>query len=304
MAGPRISVIIPAYKAAATLPLALDSVFAQTYLPAEVLVIDDGSPEDQTAALAPYADRVRHIVKDNGGAASARNHGLDHATGDLIAFLDSDDHWEPNKLARQVELLVQHPDLVMTAGRAYAEVPGQPREFLKLALPPIYEKPRRPTGSDIINTAVMVWTSMLLVRREALGDLRFDTTLRTAEDVDLWIRLLMRGGVYLTWEPLATAVLRPGSLSRSDPSRDFPNMLTVIRRYKHLLSPAELCRWEARIFRDWAASSLTVGDPRGAMHPAWERLKREPWKLQCWWILFKSAVWSMSPFRMPINDQR
>jgi glycosyltransferase involved in cell wall biosynthesis len=304
MPSSTVSVIVPAYRAAATLPRAVASILAQSRPVQEILVVDDGSPEDPAPALAPFSERVRLLRKPNGGAASARNFGIDHATGELVAFLDADDYWEPDKIAQQVAILERLPDVGLTAGQFYAEVPGSPRELHAGDRNPTYDQPLHPTGNDILYLAVCVWTSMVLVRRAVLADLRFDTTLRTAEDVDLWIRLLLKGGVYLTATPLATSVLTPGSLSRSNPSRDFPNMLTVVRRYREHLTPGELRAWEAHIYRDWAASALTTGHPGQALHPAWQRLVREPWKLQCWWILLKASCWSISPFPLRRGRQR
>src|SRR5262245_62168442 len=97
MSSLSLTVIIPAYRAAATIARALDSVINQTCVPDEIVVIDDGSPDDLAHALRPYGSQVTLLRKPNGGAASARNMGLTVAHGDLIAFLDADDWWEPHK---------------------------------------------------------------------------------------------------------------------------------------------------------------------------------------------------------------
>src|SRR5262245_43212492 len=104
MTSPTISTIIPAYRAAHTIARALASVLGQTYPSNEILVVDDGSPDDIAGAVRPYGERVTLLRKPNGGAASARNLGLDRARGDLVAFLDADDYWEPHKLERQQSL--------------------------------------------------------------------------------------------------------------------------------------------------------------------------------------------------------
>jgi hypothetical protein len=135
-----------------------------------------------------------------------------------------------------------------------------------------------------------VWTSTVLVRREALGGERFDQMLGTAEDVDLWVRILAAWPVYLLSEPLATAVLEAGSLSRSDIDGDCCNMLRVIRRHADLLGRRGSRRWEAKVYRDWAADHLGNGRPHLALPRAWERLRREPASAQGWWILMKSAA--------------
>src|SRR5579863_7730993 len=119
MSGPTVSVVIPAYKAAHTIGRALDSLLAQTRPADEILIIDDGSPDDIAGAVAPYGDRVTLLRKPNSGAASARNAGLDRVRGEWVAFLDADDYWEPHKLERQLDVLRWHPEVGVIAGRFF-----------------------------------------------------------------------------------------------------------------------------------------------------------------------------------------
>jgi hypothetical protein len=147
-------------------------------------------------------------------------------------------------------------------------------------------------GPAAFAAARRVWTSTAVVRRETLGGLRFDEGLRTAEDVDLWLRLAAAAPVYLSSERLATAVLEPGSLSRSDAAADAANLLRVIRRHAALLGRGGARRLEADAYRVWAATCLGEGDPRGALGPAWRRACRQPWSPRAWWIVAKSLGWS------------
>ena len=96
---PKISVIIPVYKVEQYLPECLDSIINQTYKNLEIICIDDGSPDNSGKILDEYAskdNRIRVIHKENGGISSARNAGLDIATGDWISFVDSDDWLDIN----------------------------------------------------------------------------------------------------------------------------------------------------------------------------------------------------------------
>jgi glycosyltransferase involved in cell wall biosynthesis len=106
-AKPRISVVIPAHNRAWALPACLDSVLGQTWAPSEVLVVDDRSTDDTAAVVARYAARgVRCARLERGaGAQAARNHGIELARGDWIAFQDSDDRWLPRKLELQCAAL-------------------------------------------------------------------------------------------------------------------------------------------------------------------------------------------------------
>ncbi|HTU22595.1 MAG TPA: glycosyltransferase [Gemmataceae bacterium] len=292
MSEPTVSVIIPAYRAAHTIGRAIDSLLAQTRLPEEILVIDDGSPDDLAAALARYDDRVRRHRQPNGGAASARNRGIDLATGELIGFLDADDYWEPQKLERQLAILDRHPDVGLIAAHFYQEPPGKPRYAKPLLPSPHLDRVLKVQGAETVEVARRIWTSTVVVRRSALHEQGFDTSLATAEDVDLWIRLVLAAPVYLMSESLATAVLVQGSLSRSDVSADARNMLSVIRRHAAVLGRAGVRKAMSRTYREWAAGHLGNDEPHEAIRPAWKRLTWQPWSAQAWWILGKSLVWA------------
>jgi len=100
-----VSVVIPCFNAARFLSETIQSVFAQTVLPKEILIIDDGSTDDSRRIAESFGGSVRVIVQNNQGESVARNRGIEEAQGEWIAFLDADDLWEPVKLQRQLELL-------------------------------------------------------------------------------------------------------------------------------------------------------------------------------------------------------
>lgn len=100
-----VSVIIPFYNHIEWLYEAMESVLAQTYPIHEIILVNDGSKEDMSAFLAKYGDRIKYLYQENAGPAAARNNGICHATGDYIAFEDSDDVWLPNKLEKQIPFM-------------------------------------------------------------------------------------------------------------------------------------------------------------------------------------------------------
>lgn len=108
---PTVSVVIPTYNRARWLGDAIRSVMGQTHRPLEVLVVDDGSTDDTPAVCAEFGPPVRHIPQEHAGAAVARNRGLKEARGEYIAFLDSDDLWEPLKLETHLEVHRALPDV-------------------------------------------------------------------------------------------------------------------------------------------------------------------------------------------------
>ncbi|MGH7747450.1 MAG: glycosyltransferase family 2 protein, partial [Candidatus Dormibacteria bacterium] len=114
MPEPTVSVVIPVYNAARFVTEAVDSVLAQTSPPLEIIVVDDGSTDETRARLAPYRGRIQYVLQPNSGTSRARNRALQAACGTLIAFLDADDRWLPEKLAKQLTCLAANPgvDLV------------------------------------------------------------------------------------------------------------------------------------------------------------------------------------------------
>lgn len=114
-AEPLVSVIMCVLDGERYLPDALASVAAQSYPHLEVVFVDDGST-DRTAAIAQRVAGVRYVYQENAGTPAARNNGLRHARGDLIAFLDGDDWWTPSKTAQQVGLLGSDPELDIVLG--------------------------------------------------------------------------------------------------------------------------------------------------------------------------------------------
>ena len=110
MPVPLVTAIIPAFNGQRFLRSTLDSVFSQDYPNAEVVVVDDGSTDD-SASIAQSYPQVRYIWQANQGPAVARNTGIAAARGDLLAFLDQDDQWLPNKLTVQVDYLLCHPEV-------------------------------------------------------------------------------------------------------------------------------------------------------------------------------------------------
>ncbi len=179
----QVSVILPAYNAAAHLPDAIDSVLRQTFADFELIVVDDGSHDD-TAAVARRYPQVRYVHQANAGVSAARNLGASMARGRFLAFLDADDCWRPAKLAVQHAAMAAQRDVLLSrtgfleAERDHGgqEATGEVR--LHETLAPSFLCP-------------YFSTSTVMVRRDAFERVGgFDTTLRVAEDVDLYLRVL------------------------------------------------------------------------------------------------------------------
>jgi glycosyltransferase involved in cell wall biosynthesis len=124
---PRVSVIIPAYNAAATIAGTVDSVIAQSLQDFEIICVDDGSTDDTLAIMKQFGDRVRLLEQSNSGPATGRNNGARSSSGGYLAFLDADDVWTPQFLERGVATLDADPALSLVyCNCALADSEGVP----------------------------------------------------------------------------------------------------------------------------------------------------------------------------------
>jgi glycosyltransferase involved in cell wall biosynthesis len=194
----RVSVIIPTYNRATWVTEAVVSVLAQTYRDFELLVVDDGSSDGTLAALASFGSQVKVLRREERrGVSAARNLGATAATGNWLAFLDSDDLWLPDKLARQVEYLRAHPNiLICQTGETWI------RNGVRVNPPEACRK----VAGDIFLPSLsrcLVSPSAVMVHRRLFENLGgFDESLPAAEDYDLWLRIAWRYPVGLVPEPL------------------------------------------------------------------------------------------------------
>ncbi len=200
MSSPTVSVIIPTYNRRALLTEAIDSVLRQTFQDFELVVVDDGSTDGTRDAVISFDDpRVRYLFQTNAGVAAARNWGVASSRAPLIAFLDSDDTWMPEKLRVQVDYLERNPHISLCQTE---EVWVRDGRRVNPA-----EKHRKHSGW-IFRECVplcIVSPSAVMMRREAFGALGgFDESLRACEDYDLWLRAALRYEIHTLPEALVT----------------------------------------------------------------------------------------------------
>jgi glycosyltransferase involved in cell wall biosynthesis len=290
MPVPLISVVIPAWRAERTIARAIRSVLAQTVAVDEIIVVDDGSPDDTAAAVAPFGDRVRLVRQANAGASAARNTGVAAARGDLVGFLDADDEWLPERIARQLAVIHANPSVGLVAGRylSVEAVGAEPRDIGPAHR--VTDRLLTPTPEGAWDLAMQIWTGTVLLRREVLPMPWFRTDLRTAEDRDLWLRALSAADAWVIDAPVAIQHVTPGSLSLRDIDDDCRNMLRVVALHADTTTPAVVRRREAAVFRRWAGVHLAAGRRIAARQPAWARLQREPLSAEAWGIAIRSLL--------------
>ncbi|MEE8432314.1 MAG: glycosyltransferase [Candidatus Desulfatibia sp.] len=193
----KVSVIIPTYNRAAMLKEAVDSVLAQDYPNFELIVIDDGSTDSTPKILNTYQDDVTVIRRNNLGVSRARNAGIRAASGQFIAFLDSDDLWLPQKLSNQVEFFNLNPEALICQTEEIwirNSVRVNPKKRHKKVSGMIFEPSLE--LCLVSPSAVMMQRSLF----ETVG--LFDESLPACEDYDLWLRISCRYPIHLIDTPL------------------------------------------------------------------------------------------------------
>jgi teichuronic acid biosynthesis glycosyltransferase TuaG len=187
-----VSVVIPAYNAEAFLARAIRSVEAQSFQDFEIVVVDDGS-SDRTAEILHDFPGVRFIRQPHLGAAAARNRALEEATGELVAFLDADDEWLPEKLARQLEFMNELSSSFSYTD-SYVMRDGRRQRYSALAYPYRGEI-LTPLIEDWLDQAFITINTVVascdLVR--SVGGLERDIPTASNEDYGLWLKLALRG---------------------------------------------------------------------------------------------------------------
>ncbi len=196
-----VSVIIPTYNRAAYLPRAIDSICKQTYFNGEIIIIDDGSTDETAEIVASL--QVEHslvyIEMDNRGPAAARNRGVAEAEHKLIAFLDSDDHWHKNKLAKQLNALNENRDFAIC---------HTGERWLRRGQHLNQKKIHKPQHGNIFHHCLklcQVGMSTVVMRKDLFNHYGgFDESLPCCEDYELWLRISSKNDFLLLPEPLIT----------------------------------------------------------------------------------------------------
>jgi glycosyltransferase involved in cell wall biosynthesis len=272
--SPLVTVVIPAYNAGPYIQQTVASVLAQTWSRLECLVIDDGSVDDTTSAVAAFTDpRLRVLQQKNGGVSRARNVGIRHARGQLIAFLDADDAWLPNKLRRQIEIMQACPDVgAVLSGYAVADSTLRPRWVVAARHPDQRLKRWLALEGDGPGLG-----STLLVRRSVLDRVGgFDESLPPSEDLHFGLRLC-------AWTSIA-AVAEPMVLYRTHARQAHRNLALLERNmlaiYADLLKAPEhealRRRATANLYARLFFHHLRSCNPRSALAALLRSVEQQP----------------------------
>jgi len=237
--APAVSVIVPAHNAAHFIAECLDSVFTQTWVGFEVIVVNDGSPDtaELERVLGPYRERVVYVRQENRGPSCARNRGVQLARGEYLAFLDSDDCWPPEYLSTQMQLFEDNPslDLVYADATLFGSLPLARKTFMQTSTPPT-------TLDDLVSEGGQILPSGTVVKKRAIVEADFfDETLRRCEDLDLWLRLAQRGAKFAFQGKVLFLRRVHGNAATSDEEKMVQSLLRVLTKVDRAqLSPAGL----------------------------------------------------------------
>lgn len=273
---PTVSVITPTYNRAHLIRESIESVLKQTYTDFEHIVVDDGSTDDTAAVIQSIHDpRLHYIKRPNGGVSAARNTGLAAATGEWVAFLDSDDLYLPERLALQMAKIAEVPDAGLVFGQYYSttvtrkekkltDVCGNAVEFSRLLMGPVFH-----------------WSTVLIRRTFLEQEGGFDTRFAVGEEWELTLRLALAGAkMVCVPQPLTLVRLQESSLSRDLHKHATSSMGVLDKVFRDPRMPADLMplhktAFAARLIK-FAASGYISDDPAsGKDYLAWA-LQEDP----------------------------
>ncbi len=319
---PAISVVIPTHNRAGLLPRAIESVLSQLETDDELIIIDDGSTDNTPDIVAPYGQKVRYLRTENGGAGAARNRGIQLASKQFLAFLDSDDEWMPGHVLLLRSFMMARPDLLFSftnyakrfkngsirrfslesqTGRRpdWSEVigPSQPiSAYMKL--PPGIEDCLCFEGENLYrslcNTSYVSVDTVIVRRLEAGGALHFSEDTATAEEWEFGARLARAGkSAYLHCETTMVHQHAGEQLTDLDPFDLATSRLAIMSRIWG--ADEEFLRVHGEFFRERLRVEHLVRIERfllhGQSHEAHHELAQVHHPPRIYWLLAILPGW-------------
>ena len=317
-----ISVVIPAYNSEALLTEAIASVYDQTIEPSEVIVVNDGSTDGTEALLERLAPALpptfRWFSKPNGGSASARNAGLKFATGRLLAFLDHDDRWLPEKLVRQLDQFIADPELMLSftamnvvryeraadgsliRGPEDRATPRSSRtrrhgvaEISPASLPPNWNSTQESLLRTLVSQEALIGSlSSVMVRREVFEVVgMFNEELSVTDDFLMWLKMAAAGMKFEYMpEPMVEYRMHEGNLHGDRPAL-WNDLASVYDEFlakgglsRQMLKRIRLRRWCAHWHLLTAIQEQQEGNSTRARHHVLRAARVHPPSIRPGWI--------------------
>lgn len=238
---PAISVVIPAYNSEETIQLSVESVLNQTLLDFEIIVVNDGSTDKTLEILENIQDpRLKILSCENAGAAAARNRGIANSRADLIAFLDADDLWSPEKLSDQLAAFKLNP----SAGLVYSwsDYINSAGQFLCAGKRVLTSENHEDTYAKLLVSNFLENGSTPLIRADVLKELGgFDTSLKSSQDLDLYLRISEQYSFVAVPKVQVKYRIKPGSITSRTAENEKVQLELIDKtfaqapeKYKHL----------------------------------------------------------------------
>lgn len=212
---PFFSIIIPVYNKECFVKNTIESVFNQTFFDFEIIIVNDGSTDKSEEIVLSFNDsRIRYFSKENNGASSARNMGIEEARADFITFLDADDYWYPYFLQEMFDTIHLFPEQKIFSASIELETSKK--------IIPAHYSIEKTNDYELVNyfkaslKQSVIWTSCAVFHKsvfEKTGN--FDIKIKSGQDVDLWIRIGLVYPVLFSWKILARYVYDANSLSKN-----------------------------------------------------------------------------------------
>ena len=232
--NPKVSIIIPCFRQGQYLASAVNSALAQSYTNLEVVVINDGSDDDTEAVASQFKNKIVYVGKPNGGTSSARNAGIKAASGKYVLFLDADDLLHLDAVSWLVDAVRDGDDALSVMGWTdFTKTPGDRPHAEKLP------SPSTPLGQQLLTGDIPPVHAYLVARQAVHTNGGFDETLPSCEDWDLWLRLVVFGGLKTTAVGRVGAYYRryPGSKSTNFIQMDMAGYTILMRCLEKLQGP-------------------------------------------------------------------
>ena len=229
---PKVDVIIPAYNAAKYLPIAIESVVAQTFEDWRILLIDDGSTDNTVEVIAPFlrqlGPKLQYIHQQNKGLPAARNTAIRNSSAEFLALLDADDVWLPRRLSESLKRFENHPQVGLTYG--FNDRIDQEGRIVDR-----FDRPQKHGEGRIARYIYMRKVDLncptITFRRKCIDEVGlFDESLRATEDRDMCLRIALRYEVGLVPEVIAHYRMSPSSMS-TDTGRMLQAQLQFIEKH-------------------------------------------------------------------------
>lgn len=232
----KISVVIPTYNSSAYICKTLESVYKQTKLPYEIVIVDDGSKDQTVTVIQKYIrqhvkifDNVRIYQQENKGAGAARNYAISKAAGNWISFLDSDDIWDCRKIEFVEDAIVKNPDVSMVTHNKYIVDERHP-DSKKLSDVSEYYDKTEPLFVQLYRGNFLATSCMTIKKCLVQKAGGFDETLLSAQDYDLWLKIARHGRIFVIERPLEYYMVRQDNIS-ANVYRRYLCEMRICKRY-------------------------------------------------------------------------